>query len=48
LNLGIALAKLNRLDEASAQFQETLRLDPNNRKASEYLEALRKADRRKR
>ena len=40
LNLGIALAKLNRPTEAMTQFEETLRLDPNNQKATDYLRAL--------
>ena len=40
LNQGIALAKLNRPAQAIHQFEETLRLDPNNQKATDYLRAL--------
>jgi Flp pilus assembly protein TadD len=42
LNLGIALAKMKRIPEAMAQFEQTLRLDPKNQKAAEYLQALNK------
>ena len=37
LNLGVALMKDNQTDAASRQFQETLRLDPDNRLAAQYL-----------
>ena len=40
LNLGVALAKQNRLEEARAEFRETLRLAPTNKSAQEYLSRL--------
>jgi tetratricopeptide (TPR) repeat protein len=46
LNLGIALAKLGQTAQAMAQFEETLRLDPNNRKAAEYLQDLKRLERK--
>jgi tetratricopeptide (TPR) repeat protein len=48
LNLGIALSKLGKEAEAMVQFEETLRLDPKNQKATEYLEALKASQQRKR
>jgi len=44
--LGIALAKLGKIDDARTQFEQTLRLDPNNRKAAEYLQALHPTQRK--
>ena len=42
LNLGVALARERRFDQAIQQFQETLRIDPRNAAAKTYLEqALR-------
>ena len=35
-NLGVALYKLGRAQEAVAQFDEALRLDPQNRQALEF------------
>jgi tetratricopeptide (TPR) repeat protein len=43
LNLGIALARQQKLDEAIAQFQKTLELDPRNQRAIEFIQAIRKA-----
>ncbi|MCZ7640156.1 MAG: tetratricopeptide repeat protein [Verrucomicrobia bacterium] len=40
LNYAIALAKLGQLDLARAHFRETLRLDPANARAAEYLRSL--------
>ena len=42
LNLGVALFKLGRIDEAKAEFAETLRLDPQNLLAADYLRQLQK------
>ena len=39
LNLGVALLKLNQPNPAREQFRETLRLDPANKSAKEYLAA---------
>ena len=36
LNLGVALHKLGRAQEAMEQFDEVLRLDPQNRQALEF------------
>lgn len=36
-NLGLAYARMGHLDAASAQFSETLRLDPADVEASRYL-----------
>ena len=41
LNLGLALVKLGSLGEAERQFDETLRLQPGNSKASDYLSQVR-------
>ena len=41
LNLGVALMKQGRLDEAQSQFEETLRLEPANQTAPSYLGQLR-------
>ena len=40
LNLAIALSKLGRFNDAAREFRETLRLDPENKKAQEYLGAI--------
>jgi tetratricopeptide (TPR) repeat protein len=40
-NFGVLLAKLNRLDEAQREFEETLRLEPDYSKAQEYLAQIR-------
>ena len=40
LNLGVALFKQGRREEAMRQFEEALRLDPQLLKAREYLEQL--------
>jgi Tfp pilus assembly protein PilF len=37
LNYGVLLAKQNRLDAATHEFEESLRLDPTYAKAREYL-----------
>jgi cytochrome c-type biogenesis protein CcmH/NrfG len=36
VNLGVALLKLGRAEEAVAQFDEALRLDPQNRQAVDF------------
>jgi tetratricopeptide (TPR) repeat protein len=41
LNLGVALQQLGREQDARTQFEETLRLEPVNKLAAQYLEALR-------
>jgi len=41
LNLGVALEKLGQTQDALTQFEETLRLEPGNKLAAQYLEALR-------
>jgi predicted Zn-dependent protease len=41
LNLGLALAQLGHLAEAELQFEETLRLEPTNSKAADYLAQTR-------
>ena len=43
LSLGVALAKQQRFQEAEAQFQEALRLDPADTNAQKYLQAARRA-----
>ena len=40
LNLGVILARQNRLDEAIQQFEAALSLDPNNAVAKEYLQQV--------
>jgi tetratricopeptide (TPR) repeat protein len=40
VNLGIALSRRQRLDEALDQFQAALRLDPANAVARKHLEAI--------
>jgi Flp pilus assembly protein TadD len=40
LNLGIALARQRRFADAVAQLHDTLRLEPKNRKAQEFLSAI--------
>ena len=40
LNLGVALFKSGRRDEARQQFSETLRFDPRNPLAADYLRQL--------
>ena len=47
LNLGLALVQLGQLDEAEQQFEETLRLDPTNSKAADYLAQTRALKKRK-
>ena len=49
LNLGLALVRLGSLDEAESQFEETLRLEPGNSRAADYLAQVRalKKDRQK-
>ena len=42
LNYGIALAKDGQVAEAIAQMNETVRLDPSNNKAVEYLKMLQR------
>jgi len=37
LNLGVALMKEGRLEQAAREFHETLRLDPNDKLAADYL-----------
>jgi Tfp pilus assembly protein PilF len=32
--------KQGRLDDAAVQFQETLRLDPNNKRAREHMDRI--------
>ena len=39
-NLGVALLKLGRLEEAARQFDETLRLDPQNPQALAFKRNL--------
>jgi tetratricopeptide (TPR) repeat protein len=41
LNLGVALEQLGQTQDALTQFEETLRLEPDNKLAAQYLEALR-------
>ena len=41
LNLGVALEQLGQVQDALTQFEETLRLEPGNKLAAHYLEALR-------
>ena len=41
LNLGMALVQLGQFAEAEQQFKETLRLDPANSKAVDYLNQTR-------
>jgi predicted Zn-dependent protease len=41
LNLGVALLKLGRPQEAAQQFEETLRLEPDNKIAPGYLAQTR-------
>ena len=45
LNLGVALFKLRRVDEAKAEFGEVLRLNPQNKTARDYLDQLGTAPR---
>jgi tetratricopeptide (TPR) repeat protein len=40
LNLGVLLARFNRLDEAIACFQGALRIEPDNQMAQEYLQTV--------
>jgi predicted Zn-dependent protease len=40
-NYGIALAKEGRIEDAIVQLDETVRLDPGNTKAAQYLRELR-------
>jgi Flp pilus assembly protein TadD len=42
LNLGVALLKLNDAEGARREFTETLRLDPGNTSARNYLAAAAK------
>ena len=39
-NLGVALYKLGRVNEAGEQFDEVLRLDPQNRQAQEFKQQM--------
>ncbi len=41
LNLGVALIRQGRIEEAAKRFRATLELEPDNAKAREYLELLR-------
>jgi tetratricopeptide (TPR) repeat protein len=41
LNLGVALEQLGQTQDALTQFEEALRLEPDNKLAAQYLEALR-------
>jgi tetratricopeptide (TPR) repeat protein len=41
LNLGVALQQLGQVQDALTQFEATLRLEPDNKLAAQYLEALR-------
>jgi len=41
LNLGVALVKQGDLENAARQFEETLRLQPQNPLAADYLQQLR-------
>jgi len=41
LNLGVALVQQGQLNDAVHQFEETLRLEPNNTLASNYLYQVR-------
>jgi tetratricopeptide (TPR) repeat protein len=41
LNLGVALQQLGQTQDALTQFQEALRLEPDNKLAAQYREALR-------
>jgi Tfp pilus assembly protein PilF len=43
INLGVAFMKLYQPDEASRQFEETLRLEPTNRFALEHLKQAQAA-----
>ena len=36
-NLGLTLARLGRMQEAATQFATSLRIDPNNQEARDYL-----------
>jgi Flp pilus assembly protein TadD len=40
LNLGVAYVRQGRVYEARKEFEETLRLDPQNQKARQCLETL--------
>ena len=40
-NYGVALAKAGAIADATLEFQETLRLDPKNAQARQYLQSLR-------
>jgi tetratricopeptide (TPR) repeat protein len=41
LNLGVALAKQQKYDEAIVHFEAALRIDPNYATAKKYLDAAR-------
>ena len=47
LNLGVALMKQGLIDDAKAQFEETLRLDANNQPARDRLAQLEGSGSRK-
>ncbi len=40
LNLGVALRQVGQTQDARAQFEETLRLEPGNKLAAQYLQGL--------
>jgi tetratricopeptide (TPR) repeat protein len=46
LNYGVLLAKQGQHDSAKREFEETIRLEPNNAKAQEYLAQLQAMKRR--
>jgi len=43
LNLGVALFKAGRIAEARQEFATTLKLNPQNRLAADYLQELDRA-----